>query len=178
LQALPPILYPKDAQHTFQLALNQLDSVLNPKTALYLILRHEESLVAITFVPYPADADLKTLLLDNRQNLIKALGEAHFSSSIICKEIGEITDARSWEERSSIGQSWGGNDEHVEAWERDDTSGNGVHDLGHKKNKCRLCDRRMKNNIDDAALDALRRLAEGGDCVQLVCTLRLHGSFR
>jgi twinfilin-like protein len=177
LRALSFIPYPGDSQHTFQLALNQLDSVLSPKTALYLILRHEESLVAITFAPYPADATIKTLLLDNRQILVKALGEEHFSSSIICKEIGEITDARSWDERSGNGQSWGDDGVHVDACEREDVTGNGVHDLGHKKNQCRLCDRRMKNNIEDAALDALKRLAEGGDCVQLASTLRLHASF-
>ncbi|KAF2448957.1 hypothetical protein P171DRAFT_428931 [Karstenula rhodostoma CBS 690.94] len=168
LQALSPIPYPKDSQHSFQQALNQLDSVLSPKSTLYLTLRHEGSFVAITFIPYAANADDKALLLDNRQALVKALGEHQFSSSILCKEIGEITDARSWDERSGKGQSWTGNSsEYIDACEKGDPAVNGVHDLGHKKNKCRLCDRRMKNNIDDGALDALKSLAEGGDCVQL-----------
>ncbi|KAJ4356453.1 Twinfilin-1 [Didymosphaeria variabile] len=165
MRHLSPVPYPKHSQHTFQQALNQLESVLNPRTALYLVLRHKESLIAITYVPYAANADLRASLLDNREALVKVLGQEHFSSSIICKEIGEITDVRSWEERSGNGQSWvDGNDERTGACE---TTQDGVPDLGHKMNKCRLCDRRMKNKIDNDALDALQSLAAGGDCVQL-----------
>ncbi|KAL5408750.1 hypothetical protein PMIN04_011280 [Paraphaeosphaeria minitans] len=157
LQVLSPLWSPEDSGHTFQQALNQLDTVISTKTPLYLILRYKSSFVATTFVPYAANAELKMLLLDNRQILVEAL------------EIGEITDARSWEERSGKGQSWNGDhDEHADMYKREDATTGGVHDLGHKKNKCRLCDRRMKNNIDDAAVNALRSLAEGGDCVQSV----------
>lgn len=169
LQSLPTIRFPDDPQHTFQQALNQLDSVLGPRTVLHLILRHEGLFVAITFVPYAADVGDKTLLLDNRSLLVKSLGEQHFSSSIMCKEVGEVIDTRSWDERSGQGHSWTDHyNEDVDAYgdleHLDDT----VHDLGHKKNKCRLCDRRMQNKIDDAALDALKSLTESGDCVQLV----------
>lgn len=168
MQALSPIAYPQDAQHTFQQALNQLDSALSPKTALFLVLRQKGSLVAITFVPYAANADDKRLLLDIRGDLVEHLGAGHFSASIICKEIVEITDARSWDERSGKAQSWDGDDDgDADACKRDDAVEIGVHDLGHKKNKCRLCDRRMKNNIEDSALNALKSLAAGGDCVQL-----------
>lgn len=43
-------------------------------------------------------------------------------------------------------------------------------DLGYKKTKFRLCDRRMKNKIEDDAFSALKKLGEGGNCVQLVRT--------
>ncbi|KAJ4369445.1 Twinfilin-1 [Didymella sp. IMI 355093] len=42
-----------------------------------------------------------------------------------------------------------------------------IEDLGHKKNKCRLCDRRMKNKITDEAWAALRKLEDKGDLVQI-----------
>ncbi|KAK7189640.1 cofilin/tropomyosin-type actin-binding protein [Paraphaeosphaeria sporulosa] len=179
LQALSPIPYPEDTQHTFQQALNRLDSVLNPKRASYLVLRVEGSLVAITFVPYVAIVNDNTALLENRQLLLETLGEQHFSASIICKEMGEVVDARSWDERSGEGHSWNRDyDERADGCERDDETTSGVHDLGYKKNKCRLCDRRMKNNIDDAALSALKSLVEGGGCSVNVSTEILQLNFR
>lgn len=145
--------------------------MLNPKTALYLLLRRGGSLVAITFAPYPADAKTKSLLLDNRDALVQKLGKEHFASSIICKEIGEIIDARSWDERSGNGQSWNSDHGHQgDACEMSSTDENGVQDLGHKKNKCRLCDRRMKNQIDEDALAALKSITKDGDFVQFVRT--------
>lgn len=169
LQDLPPVAFPKDSRSTFQQALNQLDPIFSHKTALYLVLRHGEALVAITYIPYRANAELKALLLDNREHLVNRLGSKRFDSSIICKEVNEIIDARSWDERSDKGRSWGQtNDEDEAACDDCGPSADTIRDLGHKKNRCRLCDRRMKNKIDDAALDALKSLDEGGDCVQLV----------
>ncbi|KAF1972426.1 hypothetical protein BU23DRAFT_163372 [Bimuria novae-zelandiae CBS 107.79] len=182
LRALSPITYPEDHEYIFQRALNRIEPVLSPKTALYLILRRENSLVAITYVPYLANAEAKALLVDNRDALLKRLGEQNFSTSIICKEIGEITDARSWEERSGYGQPRSSDhSEHTDACDTADVTGSGIRDLGYKKNKCRLCDRRMKNKIADDALDALKHLGEGGDCVQLsvnITTEILQLNFR
>ena len=96
LEPLPPVAFPQDPNHTFQQALNQVESILDTKTALYLIIRQEKFMVAITYVPYRADAETKRILLENREILLEKLGTKHFTSSIICKEIGEITDARSW----------------------------------------------------------------------------------
>ncbi|KAJ4294177.1 Twinfilin-1 [Kalmusia sp. IMI 367209] len=182
LQALPPISSPEGEHHTFQQALNQLDPILNTKIPLYLVLHREEGFDAITYVPYLGDAKTKSLLLDSRGSLLKTLGEEHFSSSIICKEIGEIIDARSWDERSGKGESWGvERDEHADTCMKDGTGEGGIQDLGHKRNKCRLCDRRMKNKIEDNALDALKDLADVGNCVQLsvdVSTEVLQLNFR
>lgn len=106
LKALPPTYYPKALDTTFQQALNQLENVLSPKQALYIILRRNDALVAITFVPHLASKESKAPLLERRVELVKRLGESDIHSSIICKEIGEITDVRSWNERDGNGESW------------------------------------------------------------------------
>jgi len=157
-----PISFRESPGCSFQQTLNQLDSALTPTDPLYLVLRGDDSLLtAITYVPYRADARLKALLLDGRVTLIKSLGESYFHSSIICKEIGEITDIRSWDERRT---------KHMHK-----DHGEGIQVHGHEKNKCRLCDRRMKNRIEDDALAALRDLSENGSCAQIVCNRSLLG---
>ncbi|KAK3213977.1 hypothetical protein GRF29_28g1645771, partial [Pseudopithomyces chartarum] len=172
LEPLPPVAFPQDPNHTFQQTLNQVESILDTKTALYLIIRQEKSMVAITYVPYRADAEIKRILLENRDVLSEKLGTNHFTSSIICKEIGEITDARSWDERSAT--QLPGNatdhthDESCKHCKTDPANEPTVQDLGHQRTKCRLCDRRMKNKITPDALHALKNLTNPGDCVQLV----------
>lgn len=178
LQSLSPISYPKVLKATFQAALNQLDDVLSPKSALYLLLRRTDSLVAVTYVPYLAKAEQRALFLENRLKLVQKLGSEHFASSIICKEMGEITDARSWDERDDSGRSWDSNQNKessdCETCEKVAVEGQAVKDMGYKKNTCRLCDRRMKNKIEDDALEALVKLNDGGNCVQLVRLTRLR----
>lgn len=153
--------------------------MLSPKHALYLILRRKDSLVAVTYVPYLASAESKELLLESRNELVNDLGKENFSASIICKEIGEITDARSWDERD--GKEKSREDANAEGeqscgvHEETDAETAGAKDLGYRKNKCRLCDRRMKNKINDDALEALSKLDESGACVQLVS--RSNGPF-
>ncbi|KAF1847314.1 uncharacterized protein K460DRAFT_426028 [Cucurbitaria berberidis CBS 394.84] len=152
-------------------ALNELDNVLNPRVPLYLLLRRNESLVVITYVPYLAKEDQRALFLAHRHELVGQLGEKHFSTSLICKEIGEITDARSWDERDGPG---GGtvNEASEQADERgaQSTLEGGVKDMGYMKNKCRLCDRRMKNEISPDALQALETLDQSGATVQISLT--------
>ncbi|KAF2638563.1 hypothetical protein P280DRAFT_481918 [Massarina eburnea CBS 473.64] len=171
LQHASAVTYPDKAQYSFQQALNRLDDVLNPRTALYLLLRRNNSLVVVTYTPYRADANAKKFLIDNRSHLINKLGEEHFSTSIICKEIGEIADARSWNERDGEGSAWGDQTHEDGAACKFGDASNAekteVRDLGFRKNQCRLCDRRMKNNIDDDALEALTEVKNAGDCVQL-----------
>lgn len=176
LKPQTPVSFPEIPDYTFQQALNQLDGLLSPKTALFLIVRREGSLVAVTFVPYLANAELKALLLENRDAIFQALGKEQISMSIICKEIGEITDTRSWEERDGNGHSWGDDhckDSNCEECGPNETKENSVKDLGYKKNKCRLCDRRMTNKIEDNALQALSKLTKDGDCVQIVSNFNI-----
>jgi twinfilin-like protein len=172
LEPLPAIPFPKGSDSNYQIALSQLESIVNEKSALYLIVRRNSSLIAVTYVPYRADANLKQSYLENRQELIQKLGESHFYSALICKEAGEVTDARSWDERDGQGASWGENHEHGDQFEACVKEENGekevFKDLGYKKNRCRLCDRRMKNKIAPDALDALKNLGNSGDCVQIV----------
>ncbi|KAF2112518.1 hypothetical protein BDV96DRAFT_601926 [Lophiotrema nucula] len=174
LEAGNKISYPNGLTSDFKVALNLLQTHLDPKTPLYLIIRRDGKLVAITYVPHRADTELKALFLSNRQALVRSLGEDHFSLSLICKEPAEIYDYRSWEERGS-----------KEAVCNDcaDVSCKqvgGVKDLGYQRNKCRLCDQRMKNKITDEARAALRHLDTGGACVQMsldIPTLTLQLNF-
>jgi twinfilin-like protein len=172
LRPLPPVFNPEAPRFTFQQALNRLEAVLSAKHALYIILRRNDSLVAVTYVPYLASAGSKKALLERRNELVEHLGQKNFSESIICKEMGEITDARSWDERDGHGQSWNDanarEEQNCENHEETDVETAGAKDLGYKKNKCRLCDRRLKNKINDDALEALSKLNEDGACVQLV----------
>lgn len=96
------------------------------------------------------------------------LGEEYFKVSLICKEIGEITDERSWVERQKHREE-NTEGEHKDVCDDLHEGHSGcVEDLGHKKNKCRLCDRRMKNKITEEAFAALNNLERGGDLVQIV----------
>ncbi|KAJ4986396.1 cofilin/tropomyosin-type actin-binding protein [Stagonosporopsis vannaccii] len=145
-----PVIQSKGQGDSFQSNLNLLDDVLDPKTSLYLLLRRCNSVFAITFVPYQAPEHQR----------------GHIERSLICKEIGEITDARSWAERDADQQETG-NKECADVCESSPKHGAFPKDAGYKKNKCRLCDRRMKNKITDGALQALGKLKNEGDLVQI-----------
>lgn len=165
------LIRPKNTDCSFQNALNELDTVLSPRSPLYLILRRDDSLIAITFIPYLAKESERQTYLENRHELVRLIGENHISLSLICKEIGEITDVRSWVERdekakldvsAAHGKDAGGDCQDLEHGE------NSVQDIGYKQNKCRLCDRRMKNAISPSALAALKSLSHPGATVQIV----------
>jgi twinfilin-like protein len=151
--------------------LNELDAVLSPRTSLYLLLRRNDSLTAITYVPYLAKEEQRTFFLEHRHDFVRQLGQEHFAQSLICKEIGEITDARSWDERDNYAISHKGSSEHVkndQCCTEDGCVERKPKDLGYARNKCRLCDRRMKNAITPPALEALKTLSEPGSLVQIV----------
>ncbi|KAJ8119003.1 hypothetical protein OPT61_g124 [Boeremia exigua] len=150
----------KGPEDSLQSNLNLLDDLLDPKTPLYLILRYGGSLLAITFVPYRAQEEECKLYLKHRNDLVRIMGENHFKMSLICKEIAEITDARSWAERKAHQHTH-------EAGEDPEICDTEVKDAGYRKNDCRLCDRRMKNQITDGALNALGKLEKEGSCVQI-----------
>jgi twinfilin-like protein len=152
--------------------LNRLDTILSPKHVIFLVVHHNDALIAVTYVPYLASAKSKNTLLEGRNKVIQELGQDNFAASIICKEMGEITDARSWDERDGQGQSWDDVNARAEqsigAPEDSHAEHADVKDEGYKKTKCRLCDRCMKNKINDDALSALSSLSEDGACVQVV----------
>lgn len=161
LQSFPATHYPKEHSGDFQVALSRLDSIIGPKSPLYLILRRDNALNAITYIPHLAPAKLKTLYLENRHELVQSLGGSHFTASLICKEVAEITDIRSWNERDMHASE-------CESCPEAELKGQAIKDLGHLKNKCRLCDRRMKNEIEESASDALKKFSDSGDCIQIV----------
>jgi hypothetical protein len=145
--------------------------VLNPRTALYILLRRTDTLAAITFVPYLAKDNQRAFFLEHRLELVEKLGKQNFSQSLICKEIGEVTDARSWTERGnddSLKEITTNHSKDPEMCQDDACEACTVQDLGYKRNKCRLCDRRMQNKISPEALEALKTLAEPSTVVQIV----------
>jgi twinfilin-like protein len=167
---LEPLL-PVYLSTSLQVAFNELGNVLNPRTALYIILRRTDTLVAITFVPYLAKDNQREFFVDHRHELIQNLGKEHFSQSLICKEIGEITDVRSWMERDNTDSSNKVAINHPKDAEicQDVTcAACTVQDLGYKRNKCRLCDRRMQNKISSEALEALKTLSAPSTVIQIV----------
>ena len=168
LQPLTP-LFRKGT--SFQIALNELDGILTPVNSCYIILRRDKSLNFITYVPYRANKDDRAIFIKNRFECVRKLGEGRFTTSIICKEIGEVTDSRSWEERDAKNQSQntvvGHTGEH-KAHHSPEYGKECLIDAGHKKNKCRLCDRRMKNKMSPEALEALAQLHTPGLAVQIV----------
>lgn len=164
LHALPTV-YAKGSGLSFQNDLNLLDDTLDPRIPLYLLLRRGDSVTAITFVPFRAPVDERELYLHHRHDLVASFGAEEVKTSLICKEIGEITDARSWVERDTFKDEIEAEGKTCEdSHDQDDK----MVDIGYKKNQCRLCDRRMKNKITEEALAALEKLKKEGDCVQIV----------
>jgi twinfilin-like protein len=171
--SLQPLPVPSKKYATsFQVTLNGLSTLLSPRVPLYLILRRQNKLVAITFVPYLAQESQRTFFMEHRHRVVQLLGENNFSQSLICKEIGEVVDARSWTERDEAESPLRIPAKHVgyvEACNNDSCEECTVQDIGYRRNRCRLCDRRMMNKIDPDALDTLTSLRESGIIVQLVC---------
>jgi hypothetical protein len=168
--SLEPLL-PVQSSTSFQVALNELSTVLNPRTALYILLRRTDTLTAITFVPYLAKDNQRAFFLEHRLELVEKLGKQNFSQSLICKEMGEVTDARSWTERDDDNVSNKTSTNHPkdpEVCQDDGCEACTIQDLGYKRNKCRLCDRRMQNKISPEALEALKTLTEPGTIIQIV----------
>lgn len=158
------IIYPSEPGYSFQQCLSLLDPIVDTKNPLYLVVRDERSLVLITYIPYLANNDVKSSYVKVGQSLASVLGKDNFSLSVICKEPGDITDARAWEERD---ERWS----HQEAAAACKSCAGDIgpmKELGHMKTKCRLCDRRMKNGITNEALEMLKKLDIEGSCAQLV----------
>lgn len=167
----------KPSDNSCQNSLSLLDDILSPTRSLYLLLRRSNSVFAITFVPYRAPQDERKAYLQYRHDLCKLLGESHFESSLICKEVGEITDARSWVEREQHRRQNADSDNPDVCNGSDGNVESAIADMGHRKNKCRLCDRRMKNKITDGALTALQELTNEGGLLQIVCSQPTHHGF-
>ncbi|KAL5117564.1 Twinfilin-1 [Pleosporales sp. CAS-2024a] len=156
-------------QDSLQVVLNQLEAVIDARTPLYLLLRRDDRLIAITFVPYLAKEHVRSFYLHHRHDFVKELGEKHFSQSLICKEVCEITDARSWAERDGAASPRSVAVDHADASSLCQNGGcrEKVQDIGYQRNRCRLCDQRMKNKIASEAVQALKTLRTPGTMIQV-----------
>ncbi|KAL1796761.1 hypothetical protein ACET3X_005301 [Alternaria dauci] len=155
---------------SFQLQLNELERNLDISKPAYIVLRRGDSLTFITYAPFRVEEELRKLFLECRHSVVQQLGAGHISCSIICKEIAEITDARSWVERDADAISFGTASTQCDKKEScgcSEHSKSGLKDVGYRKNKCRLCDRRMKNKISSEALDAFTELHAPCTAVQI-----------
>ena len=168
IEAHAPI---RQYHESFQLELNELESNLDTSKPAYIVLRRGDSLTFITYVPYRAKEELRNLFLERRHSVVQQLGAGYISYSIICKEIAEITDARSWVERDAEAISLSTKRIQCDTKEScgcPEHSKSDLEDVEYRKNKCRLCDRRMKNKISSEALEALRELQTPCTAVQMV----------
>ncbi|OCK73324.1 hypothetical protein K432DRAFT_5032 [Lepidopterella palustris CBS 459.81] len=71
----------------FRPCLPLLESVISPETPLYIVLKKDGSLIAITYVPNIAPQQLKAIFTDGRTTPVGGLGVRHFATSPICKDI-------------------------------------------------------------------------------------------
>ncbi|CAN9295937.1 unnamed protein product [Alternaria alternata] len=167
IEAHAPI---RQYHESFQLELNELESNLDTSKPAYIVLRRGDSLTFITYVPYRAKEELRNLFLERRHSVVQQLGARYISYSIICKEIAEITDARSWVERDAEALSL--STKRIQCDKKEscgcsEHSKSDLEDVEYRKNKCRLCDRRMKNKISSEALETLRELQTPCTAVQM-----------
>ncbi|KIX06080.1 uncharacterized protein Z518_04054 [Rhinocladiella mackenziei CBS 650.93] len=107
LTSLPSIPFPSTSS-TFSSSLCSLDSLLNPTTPLYLLLRKtplQPELVAITYIPSRAPVRQKTLFASTRATLVRELGSEKFAEAIFLTEREEILDPGQWDERAGTGST-------------------------------------------------------------------------
>ncbi|OKL58193.1 hypothetical protein UA08_06647 [Talaromyces atroroseus] len=90
---------------SFYSSLPRLQSVLEPKTPLFLVLRHSPSigLVALTYIPSNAGVRAKTLFASTRATLTRELGSEKFVTTIFATEEEEVFGEDAWKERDLEG---------------------------------------------------------------------------
>lgn len=102
LTPLPSIAFSSSGSSSFSTALSSLDSLLNPTTPLYLLLRKAPSqreLVAVTYIPSRAPVRQKTLFASTRATLVRELGSEKFADTVFVTEREEVLDPAQWDER-------------------------------------------------------------------------------
>ncbi|OXV10378.1 hypothetical protein Egran_01860 [Elaphomyces granulatus] len=106
LTPLPPV--PFSSSSSFYDSLPRLSSILQPKTPIYLILRHGAStLIALTHIPSNAPVRSKTLFAATRATLVRDLGSENFATTVFTTEEDEVLSEQVWRERDIEGN--GGN---------------------------------------------------------------------
>lgn len=157
---------------------NLLAPHLQPKEALYILLRRFDTapyLTAISYVPDAAPVRQKMLFASTRLTLTRELGTEHFRETIFATTADELSakgfekhdaharlEAPLTEEERSLGD--------VKRAEAEAGSGTGTREIHLSKN--------LAMPIDDAAVQALKELAqEGGQrgLVMMVSSLPCYG---
>ncbi|EED22823.1 actin monomer binding protein, putative [Talaromyces stipitatus ATCC 10500] len=104
LQPRPPIPF---AESSFYSSLPQLQSILEPRTPLFLVLRHHSpavsGLLALTYIPSNAGVRAKTLFASTRATLTRELGSEKFATTIFATEEEEVYGEDAWKERDLEG---------------------------------------------------------------------------
>ncbi|EEA28650.1 hypothetical protein EYB25_000427 [Talaromyces marneffei] len=92
---------------SFYSSLPQLQSVLEPRTPLFLVLRHHSSsvggLIALTYIPSNAGVRAKTLFASTRATLTRELGSEKFVTTVFATEEEEVYGEEAWKERDLEG---------------------------------------------------------------------------
>ncbi|QKX58268.1 uncharacterized protein TRUGW13939_05389 [Talaromyces rugulosus] len=100
-------LQPKPAipfSGSFYSSVPTLQSVLEPKTPIFLIIRHSPgTLVALTYIPSNAGVRAKTLFAATRSTLARELGSEKFTTTVFATEEEEIVAEQAWRERDLEG---------------------------------------------------------------------------
>lgn len=100
-------LQPKPAipfSGSFYSSVPTLQSVLEPKTPLFLIIRHSPgTLVALTYIPSNAGVRAKTLFAATRSTLARELGSEKFATTVFATDEEEIVTEKAWRERDLEG---------------------------------------------------------------------------
>lgn len=100
-------LQPKPAlpfSGSFYSSVPTLQSVLEPKTPIFLIIRHSPgTLVALTYIPSNAGVRAKTLFAATRSTLARELGSEKFATTVFATEEEEIVTEQAWRERDLEG---------------------------------------------------------------------------
>ncbi|KAL1995125.1 hypothetical protein VTN49DRAFT_1312 [Thermomyces lanuginosus] len=93
------------SDRSFYASLPQLRSVLEPKTPLFLLLRHTgiNSLIALSYIPSNAGVRAKTVFASTRATLVRELGSEKFAHNILVTEEEEVVGEEAWRERDLEG---------------------------------------------------------------------------
>ncbi|KAL4807550.1 hypothetical protein BDV18DRAFT_158768 [Aspergillus unguis] len=169
-------------ENAFYASLSQLQSVLEPKTPLYLLIRRSgtgpSSLVALTYIPSNAGVRAKTLFASTRATLVRELGSEKFAETVFATDEDEVVGEKAWREREAEknGGSGGGGfrredlmgekERELEAVRRaEETARSGTpgRDIGIGGTFARGPSRmKIEMQVDEDAKSALQGLQQGG----------------
>lgn len=181
LTPLPPVSF--SSSSSFYDSLPQLSPVLQPKTPIYLILRHgANTLIALTHIPSNAPVRSKTLFASTRATLVRDLGSENFATTVFTTEEEEVLSEQVWKERDIEGNGGGFKREdlmdererELEAVRREEEearSGTAARDVRIRKTLGKH-PAGFAMPVDEDVRGALKGLSEGG-MVQLVCSILL-----